>query len=37
MRLFEAFDKIENLMAEGRRLSVDAAALEGLLGTLGVE
>jgi len=37
VRLFEAFDKIENMIAEGRRLAVDAAALEGLLGILGVE
>ena len=37
MRLFEAFDQIESMMAEGRRLVVDAAALEHLLTTLGIE
>lgn len=36
MRLFQAFDEIENMMAEGRRLVVDANALESLLGALGV-
>lgn len=36
MRLFQAFDEIENMMAEGRKLFVDAAALEQLLSTLGV-
>jgi hypothetical protein len=37
MRLFRAFDEVENMMAEGRRLGVDEAALEDLLATLGVE
>ena len=37
VRMFEAFDQIENMMAEGRRLAVDAAALERLLSGLGVE
>jgi len=37
MRLFQAFDEIENMMADGRRLIVDAQALEQLLTTLGVD
>lgn len=37
MRLFDAFDQIENMMADGRYLAVDTSALELLLGTLGVE
>lgn len=37
MRLFEAFDQIENMMADGRRLAVDAGALEQLLTVLGVK
>ena len=37
MRLFQAFDEIENLMAEGRRLMVNPANLEQVLSTLGVE
>jgi hypothetical protein len=36
MRLFRAFDEIGNMMAEGRKLTVDAGALEELLRTLGV-
>jgi len=36
MRLFAAFDEIENMLAEGRRLLIDASALEQLLATLGV-
>ena len=36
MRLFQAFDEIENMMAEGRQLSVDSDTLEQLLSTLGV-
>jgi len=36
MRLFEAFDQIENMLENGRRLSVDAASLERFLSTLGV-
>jgi hypothetical protein len=36
MRLFQAFDEIENMMAEGRRLVVEDSDLERLLRTLGV-
>ncbi len=36
MRLFQAFDEIENMMADGRRLAVDPATLEQLLTTLGI-
>ena len=36
MRLFRAFDEIENMMADGRSLIVDPDALEQLLSTLGV-
>ena len=36
MRLFEAFDEIEDMMAKGRHLTIDSAALERLLTTLGV-
>src|SRR5271170_1671662 len=37
MRLFQAFDEIENMMGDGRQLFVDAETLEQLLSTLGVE
>ncbi len=37
MCLLEAFDQIENMLAEGRRLPIDPGALEELLGDLGVE
>jgi len=37
MRLFQAFDEIEDLKAHGRQLSVDATLLEKLLVTLGVD
>ena len=37
MQLIRAFDEIENLFDHGRRLSVDAPALEDLLADLGVE
>lgn len=37
MRLFQAFDEIENMLAEGRRLPLDAPKLEELLTTLGVQ
>ena len=37
MRLFQAFDEIENMLADGRRLQVEAASLDQLLGTLGIE
>jgi hypothetical protein len=35
--LFRAFDEIEEVMAHGRRLTVDAAWLEEALASLGVE
>jgi hypothetical protein len=37
MRLFQAFDEIENMMADGRQLFVDSEALEQVLATLGVD
>ena len=37
MRLFSAFDEIENMMEQGRQLLVDASVLERALATLGVE
>jgi hypothetical protein len=37
MRLFQAFDEIENMMVTGRRLFVDAETLERVLSTLGIE
>jgi hypothetical protein len=37
MRLFQAFDEIENMMAQGRHLLIDPTNLEQLLNTLGVE
>jgi hypothetical protein len=37
MRLFQAFDQIEHMMDEGRRLRVEAAALQELLAALGVD
>jgi len=36
MRLFLAFDEVENMLADGRRLSIDAGTLEQVLGTLGI-
>jgi len=36
MRLFRAFDEIENLRAGGRELRLDGTSLEELLGGLGV-
>jgi hypothetical protein len=36
MRLFQAFDEIEDMMARGRQLLVDAVTLEQMLSTLGV-
>jgi hypothetical protein len=36
MRLFRAFDEVENMMAEGRRLEMDAGAVQELLSGLGV-
>jgi len=37
MRLFQAFDEIENLMADGRRLAVEVAVLERAMTELGVD
>jgi hypothetical protein len=37
LRLFRAFDELENVKAEGRRLVIDAALLEEALASLGVE
>jgi hypothetical protein len=37
LRLFKAFDEVEDMMAQGRTLSVDPASLEDALSTLGVE
>jgi len=37
MRLFQAFDEIEDLMANGRRLLVTAESLEQAAGQLGLE
>ena len=37
LRLFRAFDEIENVRAEGRRLVLDAPLLEELLSTLGLD
>jgi hypothetical protein len=37
MRLFQAFDEIEDMMSEGRRLLVDSMTLENVLATLGVQ
>jgi hypothetical protein len=37
MRLFQAFDEIENMMADGRQLFVDAKTLRQVLATLGVD
>jgi hypothetical protein len=37
MRLFRAFDELEDLKGQGRRLSIDAAVLEEVLASLGVE
>jgi hypothetical protein len=37
MRLFRAFDELENVKADGRRLRVDSQLLEEALGSLGVE
>lgn len=36
MRLFQAFDEIENMLADGRTLTVDADSLERVLSMLGV-
>ena len=37
MRLFQAFDEIEDMMAQGRRMLVAADSLEGATAKLGVE
>jgi hypothetical protein len=37
MRLFQAFDDVENMIADGRHLVIDTPALEQLLATLGVD
>jgi hypothetical protein len=37
LRLFRAFDELENVMADGRRLTIDATVLEEALSSLGVE
>lgn len=37
LRLFRAFDDIENMMADGRRLLVNGNSLEGATESLGVE
>jgi hypothetical protein len=37
MRLFQAFDEVEDMMAQGRRLLVTPEILEKALSTLGVE
>jgi hypothetical protein len=37
MRLFQAFDEVENMMTDGRALIIDAQLLDQLLTTLGVD
>ena len=37
MRLFRAFDELEDVMGQGRRLTIDAALMEEALASLGVE
>ena len=37
MRLFQAFDEIENMMVDGRRLIIRLQELEELLSSLGVD
>jgi hypothetical protein len=37
LRLFRAFDELEDVKVQGRRLTIDAALLEEALGSLGVE
>jgi hypothetical protein len=37
LRLFRAFDEVEDMKESGRRLSIDAGSLEEALGSLGVE
>ncbi len=37
LRLFRAFDELENVKADGRRLVIDAALLDEMLTTMGVD
>ncbi len=37
LRLFRAFDELEDLQAEGRQLTIDASLLEDALSSLGVD
>lgn len=37
LRLFRAFDELEDVKADGRRLTIDSALLEEALSSLGVE
>jgi hypothetical protein len=37
LRLFRAFDEVEDIKTHGRRLLIDAALLNELLGSLGLE
>jgi hypothetical protein len=37
MRLFRAFDELEDMQGQGRRLQVDLQSLEESLASLGVE
>ena|SRR5579864_1675225 len=37
LRLFRAFDELEDVKSQGRRLSIDSALLEEALASLGVE
>jgi hypothetical protein len=37
MRLFRAFDEVESMQAEGRKLRIDLQALEESLASLGVD
>ena len=37
MRLFRAFDQVEQMRDQGRRLRIDASDIEDLLGALGLE
>ncbi len=37
MRLFRAFDELENMQAQGRQLQIDLQSLEESLASLGVE
>ena len=37
MRLFRAFDELENMQAHGRQLQIDSQSLEESLASLGVE